>query len=590
MMNPGFTSRRRDGVALVLVLSILALLTALVVAFLVDSTTDLGASKSYAEAARAKLLGHTTLNLVEAQIRAGVAGVDSKGNPLAWASQPGMIRTFDTSGNLVEAYKLYSSDVLQEPFGSFSAPSSAAAQNEEIPNNWNTLPADFVDLNSPELIGDANGSIIPDPNNANAKYIARFPIIDGNNLKSGLTDSNGVALGAGVLSYDVNGDGVADIDGFAVQQPATYAAASPLAPNNNPVPMPVRWLYVLQNGELQVRNPQTQVISDATTTNPVVGRIAFWTDDDTCKLNVNTASEGTFWDRPWVHSATETNFSNFVPAQNEFQMYPGHPAKTSLSTVLGSIWPLPGAPTDPNPVVTTSTYSKWRPYYDLTPRVSEASTYGSAGGTQAAPSPTPGQPATGVPYDTDRLYASLDEIMFKPTVSTTDSTARQARSVPTTDATATSAGTAIPALNPQNLQAARFFLTTSNRSPEVTLFNTPRVSLWPIQQDAGYQTAKDKLLAFCSTIPTGSTYQYYFQRATATHSPSGTTSPVSNPVLSCESPTTDMNISRNGSIYSYLHQMLSSPVPGLEGILRQSILPLSPVRLSPRCSTRFARG
>ena len=69
--------------ALVLVLSILVLLTALVVAFLVDSLTDLSDSKSYAEAARARSIADLAVNVVEGQVRAGVAGVDSNNKPLA---------------------------------------------------------------------------------------------------------------------------------------------------------------------------------------------------------------------------------------------------------------------------------------------------------------------------------------------------------------------------------------------------------------------------------------------------------------------------------------------------------------------------
>jgi uncharacterized protein (TIGR02600 family) len=569
-------THRCDGVALVLVLSILVLLTAVVVAFLVDSLTDLSGSKSYSEAIRAQSLAGAAVNVVEGQIRAGVAGVSVSNQPLAWASQPGMIRTYDTGGNLAAAYKLYSSNVLQLPNAANSEPltnlSLQAAVAAEIPAGWNLQPADFVDINSPELISDPNGTIA-DPNpSSTAKYIARFPIIDGNNLKvMGRLGTN--SSGTPRLGYDVNGTNPGsdfpDIAGFSIDQQSTYNAGAPLAANNNPAPLPVRWIYVLQNGEMQARD-STGKISGASSSNPVVGRIAFWTDDDTCKLNVNTASEGTFWDRPWVKTPTEEVFSTNFPAQNEFQMFPGHPAKTCLSTVLGAnwLWPVDALVQVPSPspaagaLGKSPNYYKWRPYYDLTPRVTEGSFYGSAGATQVAPS------TSGIPYDTDRLYASLDDIMFKPLAAgtATNPPSRQARNVATTDTD----GGAVPPISPQFLETTRFFLTTSNRSPEVTLFNTPRISLWPIQQNSAYRTVKDQLLAFCSTVPavppgsSGTGYPYYFQRLSATKNLPGTTTQDSSG-LSCESPTADMTIARNSVLYSYIKQMLSSAVPGLGG-------------------------
>ena len=404
--------------------------------------------------------------------------------------------------------------------GAFN-PTAADTQQEEIPPTWNTQPGDFVDLNSPVLVSDPNGTI-SDPSGSGDKYIARFPIIDGNNLKA-LARLGTNAAGTARLGYDVNGTQPAsdfpDIDGFSIDQPATYNANAPLAANNNPAPMPVRWIYLLQNGELHARNSQTGMIANASVTNPVIGRMAFWTDDDTCKLNVNTASEGTFWDRPWVKNSTEEIFSTNLPAQNEFQMYPGHPAKTCLSTVFGASWlwfvdtlvQLPSSSPAPGSLGQSPNYYKWRPYYDLTPRVTQGANYGSAGATQVAPT------TSGIPYDNDRLYASLDEIMFKPGAAASPAsspTARQTRNVATTDAD----GGPVPPIPPQFLETTRFFLTASNRAPEVTLFNTPRISLWPIQADPNYRTAKDQLLAFCSTIPSvpsGTTgYPYYFQRAT----------------------------------------------------------------------------
>ncbi len=90
-----------------------------------------------------------------------------------------------------------------------------------------------------------------------------------------------------------------------------------------------------------------------TVSNPIVGRIAFWADDDTSKVNINTASEGTYWDTPRIFSYEDNGYfpgNNLndptivpgmaiaQPVQHEYQRYPGHPATTSLSAVFGGIF------------------------------------------------------------------------------------------------------------------------------------------------------------------------------------------------------------------------------------------------------------
>ena len=58
------------------------------------------------------------------------------------------------------------------------------------------------------------------------------------------------------------------------------------------LPMPVRWLYVLADGSLGVLDEAGNFTGDGTPgeSNPIVGRVAFWADDETCKVNVNTAA------------------------------------------------------------------------------------------------------------------------------------------------------------------------------------------------------------------------------------------------------------------------------------------------------------
>ena len=79
------------------------------------------------------------------------------------------------------------------------------------------------------------------------------------------------------------------------------------------LPMPVKWIYQLKDGTM-VGVDDNGKIRDATEDNPPVARVAFWTDDDSCRLNINTASEGTYWDTPIVSSYQELETSTGAAA------------------------------------------------------------------------------------------------------------------------------------------------------------------------------------------------------------------------------------------------------------------------------------
>ncbi len=75
-------------------------------------------------------------------------------------------------------------------------------------------------------------------------------------------------------------------------------------------------------------------------TNPMVGRMAFWADDESCKVNVNTASEPTPWDVPRAAGPEDRNYALYQPTKREYQRFPGHPATTALiASRRSSSWP-----------------------------------------------------------------------------------------------------------------------------------------------------------------------------------------------------------------------------------------------------------
>ncbi len=425
--GPAFTAR---GFALVTVLAILALTAALVVGLLIRANMERVAASSFHSSVTTRQLADTAVSLVQGQINLA----STQGSNIAWVSQPGMVRTFDTAGSLKRAYKLYSApDMISGSAGIASGSSS------DLPSSdWASSPALWTDLNEP-----MNGI---------------YPILDPSAAPTGYTNTSGTS-----------------------------------------VVMPVKWLYVLQDGSVVAPTATGSNTVAVEGTSSIVGRIAFWTDDESCKVNINTAGEGTYWDMPRADTTTERAYASYQPARNEFQRYPGHPAMTCLSSVF--------------PALSGSQI------YAIVPRVEGG---GSYGGTIA--------PTAAITLDNDRLYASVDELLYTPS-----------RSVNT-------------GLSQAQVEQAKFFITAQSRSPETNLFNLPRVACWPIHSDLAsnaespYTTAFDRLIAFCaSTGTTGATVPYYFQRADS------------------QSITGDVAITRNNQIYQYLHYLMSQSIPGSGG-------------------------
>ncbi|HSI85538.1 MAG: Verru_Chthon cassette protein A [Candidatus Methylacidiphilales bacterium] len=484
----------RRGIALVMVLISLTLLSILILAFLSSASTDLDSSSSFAASADAKQRSQTAVNLVIGQIQEATSKTD-----LAWSSQPGMIRTFNTDGSAAEQFKLYSSaNMLQKSFNPTSA-----GNPTDIPTDWDARPAEYVDLNQPVLVQDnANGAVIPDAARPSDKYVAQYPILDPSAL--------GIVKG---FSIDVNGDGISEsapVDSF---NPIT---------SGNPAPMPVQWMYMLQDGSLRTLDAASKSFNGSAVTadNPVVARIAFWTDDETCKVNINTAAGdewdnvtdlGSFNDMPFSNNTNESILKGNQPVNKEYQRYAGHPATTYLSAVF--------------PDLTRSEI------YDIVPRISWDTKY-SAGGTKetwdyAADSATAAKKYAGLPLsDGMPLYASVDELRY----------------VRSTTARTVTSDTVLTA---KQIDYSKFFLTATSRAPEVNLFNKPRVTMWPEAALLSNRSLFDRSIAFCSTIAGNA---YYFVRNDSTNA---TTDYTAYP--------------RNQELYAYLQDLTSQAIPGFGG-------------------------
>jgi uncharacterized protein (TIGR02600 family) len=527
---------RRSGIALVVVLASLVILVTLTVAFLSSSVTELRSSKSFADGGRAQVLAQSAANLAMAQITAGTKGVDDSGKVLAWASQPGMIRTYDTSGNPAAAYKLYSWDVMTT-----DGPFDPEALESAIPENWNEQTALFTDLNEPIRTGAST----------------LYPIIDANDL---------AAIG-GAKTYDANSDGNPDIEGFSISASAPVDA-------DNPVPMPVKWLYVLADGTIVApragETPEQVVVEEADYgEKEIVGRIAFWADDDTTKINVNTASEGNFWDTPRAQGISDFNFASFQPVQKEYQRYPGHPATTSLSAVFGSLYPVDHSlrarntmtNVNYNPTV-PATYEPYIPYYEMAPKLN-MNTPGFLGSEAGTKSVTQNKGKAALNLKGDRLYASIDELLFKSNLindetHTTAFAGERPRNI--SDRDGGNIGSH-PVLDSDILEKAKFFITPHSRAPDVNLFNKPRIVTWPVhvRNEPSYRTPFDQALAFCGTI---NDYIFYFQRERNDH--------PTNDLPATGGPN---GLSRNRMLLDYLRALTSQPIPGFGGTFASKFTP-----------------
>ena len=480
--------------ALVVVLALLVLVSGLVVALLQSLRTESASATSYQQGVSSRLLAETALNIVIGQIQEATQRPGE-----AWISQPGLIRTFGAGGRPASAYKLFSANPMMVS-GAYDP-----LVGDDLPGaGWEARINEWVDLNKPIPTAVGNGTAL------------LFPILDPQ----------------------------ADAEGFSRDSAWT---------SNQRAPMPVRWLYYLKNGELVAAEPtasdEVVKIPGASLENPPIARLAFWTDDETCKLNVNTASAGVAWDTPMAATFMadrsnylpdpfgrqwEADYAAFMPVKNEFQRYGGHPATTSLTPALGrGLRNALGMNASLGPLETISYLAN---LYTLTPRYAGGESwlnYSSRGGFRGAQDADDQR----LQLNSDRFYANTDEFLF--------AAGRTSGRRDENPLDSTSEGRWRAA------QKLAFFLTTASSAPEINLFKKPRVATWPVWGDAraGDRTGFDRLMLFCASLGDGTASQRYILTR-----------------LDASSPTVDFS-GRNAALYAYLRGLLQRDFPGFSGSL-----------------------
>ncbi len=552
------TSHNRSGIALIIVLSMIVLISAVMVAFMSRVATEGRSAKLSLQGLEARQASETAVNLVISQIRD--ATYDPAAPNRAWASQPGLMRTFE-GGTDTDAFKLYSSGKMRVDGKKYNADASKEVELGFDPKDKTKAAPGYVDLNAPIYLPIAGKK---------DQYEAYFPICDprAKHNENGKATAPGTGIVRGFHSADVGSSSTPRKDSEGDEIPT--------------LPMIVQWLYQLRDGQLvaPTGDGDSLTIPNATATNPPIARIAFWTDDEGSKLNLNTASEPTYWDTPSVGTVQEAGRINTdgslaysaadpllalaasQPVGGEYQRFPGHPATTSLAPAIRWLFPSPNS-TKKGQKYTDAQYKE--SIYRKAPRI-----LGGIGTTMGAsrnpqyPSMTPVLTLDNRVFERDRLFPAVDDYFFRPDRSPLDHdswyAAFQTTSTPKEDAPSTDL--ANPNFTPENLQRLRMFLTTSSRAPELNLFGLPRMSIWPIHVNDAKRSGFDQVIAFCSTV--GSPDQgakgakFYFQR--------------SNPWSATEDMTVDG--ARNATLYTYMMDLLARSNPAGGGSFTSKYTPV----------------
>ncbi len=514
-------ARRHKGLALIIVLSMLALSTIVMLAFLSVADSENKATNTHTASQTSRRLADTAVNIVMSQIQSGAEQDGALAGREIHATQPGAIRKYSQAGAFVAGYKLFSDqNMIFRPQGAglTSAVSNTNESNfvstSEPPSTWNSGNnlARYVDLNEPVIKGVVNAE-----GQSTATQIF-FPVIDPRAAQNVDPSANNNIPVEG-FSYNTQ-TAMQSNDISKVEQNKGAPIVLPGAGgdlNELRLAMPVQWLYVLKDGTIgHLDNALTFVTqdenaTDASDTNPIVGRIAFWTDDESCKININTASEPTYMGQPIYYHERDQNWADYPAARGEYQRFPGHPATVALSSVLY-----------PNPAqLTTRALDNYRirgaelnrmlavknKIYQLMPRLNDG---GSNAGTRffEADSYSDSSDESSVVQLgaalNERLYASVDELLFSELGDqTTGLRVLNDASIGTTNL-----------FTKETLERTSAFLTAHSRASEISMFGLPRIAMWPIDESVNKQTGFDKLIDFCSRVGSASN-RYVFTRSKA---------------------------------------------------------------------------
>lgn len=549
-------ARRHKGLALIIVLSMLALATIVILAFLSVADTEHKGTMTYSASQTARRYADTAVNIVIGQIRAG-SDQDPMAGRETHATQPGAVRKYADNGAFLAGYKLFSdSEMIYTSTGSGVGTGSITDErnfllNSEPPGDWNkgNNLVRYVDINEPVVKGVVNAE-----GEAGSAQVY-FPVLDPR-AAFDMDPSGGAPIPAEGFTYETTTalkgadiSGKSDAEGEASKISPITKPTSTTPPDTLRLAMPVQWLYMLKDGTLGTLDSSMAFQSSGSSLpseeTPIVGRIAFWTDDETCKVNINTASEPTYQGQPTYYHERDHRWADYPAARSEYQRFPGHPATVALSSVLY-----------PNPFLVSSrnldTYEQRaggtaldhmrnvkNRIYEVAPRINSG---GSDSGTKLFAADDFSGRNGGVSDNVEltaalneRLYASVDELFFSQ-LSTGG-----VRTLTNTDIGVGSL------FSKQTLERASGFLTAQSRASEISMLGLPRITMWPVHVSTAKRTSFDNFIIYCSTLGNGgfssinlaSSNSYIFQRETARNAKH------------------DVGLERNAKLLGMLDQILS---------------------------------
>ncbi len=501
-----------------LVLSALALIAFLALAILTFVRSESRAAQSVADMAELRTLQGLPEKLVISQLRNATRDLMKNDLGYTWVSQPGMIRVYGTDvtagsprADVAEFYKLYSSEQMEvrDPTWNPAMDAEAAAKGAVLPGLW-------TDLNEPVRVRERRS--LSQPGSGQDTRLV-FPILDPAAFQRGY-------------------------DGLSL------VGTQPVG-NSERLPMPVRWLYVLKDGSVvapMVGGQDGKVINvpGARVDNPIIGRIAFWTDDESCKLNLNTASEAAPWERPLTTSEPDRAHADSQPARWEHYREAAHPAFTSLSPVLRHFGKTavsqPSYSREPQEPLTSgqSWANEVKRIHELLPR-SPTWEAGRFEGSMAGTTETKGE----TKLKRERLLANVDELFFSGEVQADEERVRNGQN-------------STLSVTQEDIETSRFLLTTRSRAPETNPFGWPKISLWPVAEQTSERHQVDERMCLAATLdPGGARLPFYLQRAANWRSE---LDPGSS-----QSSMRDMQVQRNRELFDYLLTMTDNVMPGVGG-------------------------
>lgn len=545
-------ARRQRGLALIIVLSMLALATIVILAFLSVADTEYKATNTYSASQAARRHADSALNIVISQIRAGSEQDGAIAGREFHATQPGAVRKYTQHGSFLAGYKLFSDEAMIVKYTGGAAGNASITQernfvaNSEPVQGWNTGNnlARYVDMNDPVVKGVADAS------GDTRSTLVYFPIIDPRAAYD-IDPGTGAPIPVEGFSYSETVALRAADNNLA--NPAAGSSTRPIVvptagvnPDQLRLAMPVRWLYVLKDGSIGYLDNNLTFrggATEATETNPIVARIAFWTDDETCKINVNTAAEPTFIGQPLYYHERDHRWADYPAARSEYQRFPGHPATVALSSVF---YPNPFQSTDRSLDTYAQTGSELNRMlsikeriYDIIPRIH---TGGSRAGTRlfAVDDFNSGETLREVEVvqaANERLYASVEELIFSQQSSNNRRILND---------TAVQSGVLF---NKQTLERASAFLTAHSRGSEINILGLPKIAMWPVAESQDRRTGFDNLIEFCSMVGPASN-SYVFRRG----------GPMGGGRVAARDAYYDINLPRNKALMEMLDKVLANAI------------------------------